>query len=165
MEIIATRKKEEKPSYWLIQKIILASFAFIMGSVAFFGSDPSFLPVAIIGVVCFSIGLLLICCGIKTYIKDKFNNKLPDEVLFKHYNKLIIVDKEEITVNLIDIISIKARRYLKFQFVPYVADYGVLKIKTKSKTYILQNVDKVKEIEKWINGYIFTEQRRTDTSN
>ena len=164
MELIAVRKKEEKPSYWLIQKILLASFAFILGGVAFFAGDPSFIAVAIIGAVCVVLGLLLIVFGIIDYIKDKRSSKLPNEVLFKHYNKLIIADEEKTTINLKDILSIKAKGYLKFYFVLYFTDYGVLKIKTKDKTYTIQYVDKVKEVKKWINGYIPTEQD-TDKSN
>lgn len=156
MELIATRKKEKDISYVLVRNLILSIFAFIMAGVAFIGGDPSFLPVAIIGIVFLLIGILFIVFGIKDIRFNKRINKLPDEALCKHYSKLVICNEEETTINFKDIQDISCRRYIKTSFglVQYISREGVIKIKTHEKTYKIENVEEVKEVTKMLNNLI-----------
>jgi len=162
-------RKQVNPYYFLIQKIILSCISFIMGCVAFFASDPSFLPVAIIGTLFILIGLLLIFFGIKNFISDLKLIYLPSDVLRKSNDQLgIIYDRDNVVyINFIDIIKVKSRRCLNFTFIPYLENYGTIKIKTNNKRYTIRNVDNVKDAEKWINGYIYSERRNKnlDISN
>lgn len=140
----------------MIRNILLAVAAFVLGGVAFFETDSLVLSVAVIGIVCYILGILFIALGIKDYIFKVRINKLPEEALCKHYKKLLIFNEKEITINIKDIQEIKSRRYIKTSFglVHYISREGVLKIRTNNKTYKVENVNNVKEIHKLLNDWI-----------
>lgn len=158
MEVIAFRKYEKKPIRrlvdWVVPGGLLFCFSLIM--ICAYVNDPEFFIVQLLAMMVFVLPALWgIGCGIKQYKRNIYCNKLPKEALYKERNTLKIIDKEEITLNISDIIKVRGRRYVGFDATgPCFETHGVLTIKTTSKKYVLENIEDIEEVKDILKSYI-----------
>ena len=155
MEIIATRKKETKVAHVLILNILIAFCSLILGFLFASIKNINSTQVIIVYVIFIGIAVLAITLGIINLVFCKRVNKQPENAILLNNDKLILHTTEEVSVNISDIIEIKGRRYLKQDdVVPYIADSGVLYIKTQNKTYKLENIENVNKVKQQLQNII-----------
>lgn len=155
MEIIATRKKEEKIAHVLCGNLLMALCSLVLGFLFASSKNLSSTQIIIIYVIFIGFAVLATTLGIINIIFCKRVNKQPQNAILLNEDKLVLFTTEEITINIKDIVEIKGRRYLKqYDLVPYIDNSGVLYIKTQNKKYKLENIQNIQKVKKQLQEMV-----------